>query len=147
MPVIRHHAEGVHLDARAPQSEHENAEDQLIEELARSQEKATLDAATAEVDEGMRSDVAWVLGHIPKSDAERGDRRSVLVESRRKRVFFLPTAWPLRLPIRTTEIRPVPALGLTEPPKYVQYLLCTCSVSGSDSASGGRPESLILDFH
>ena len=48
----------MHLDLRAAQSGDENTEDQLIEKLARSQEKATLDAATAEVDEGVRRDVA-----------------------------------------------------------------------------------------
>ncbi len=58
MPMVREHGEGMHLDLRAAQSEDENTEDKLIEELARSQEKATLDAATAEVDEGMGRDVA-----------------------------------------------------------------------------------------
>jgi len=48
----------MHLDPRAAQSEDENTDDQLIEKLARSQEKAALDAATAELDQGMGRDVA-----------------------------------------------------------------------------------------
>ena len=55
----------MHLDIRAAQSEHENAEDQLIEELARSQEEAALHASTTEVDEGMGRDVAYIFRHLP----------------------------------------------------------------------------------
>ena len=63
--MIRQDAERMHFDIRAPQSKHENAEDQLIEELAGSQEEAALHAATAEVDQGMGRDVAYFLRHLP----------------------------------------------------------------------------------
>ena len=59
--MVREDGERMHLDIRATQSEHEHADDQLIEKLAGSQEKAALHAATAEVDQGMGRDVAYLF--------------------------------------------------------------------------------------
>ena len=75
--MVREDGERMHLDIRAAQSEHENADHQLIEELAGSQEEAALHAATAEVDQGMRRDVAYLFRHLTQLDAQGLDRRSL----------------------------------------------------------------------
>ena len=67
----------MHLDIRTSQSENENAEDQLIEELAGSQDEAALHEATAEIDQGMRGDVAYLFRRLPQLDAEGLDHRSL----------------------------------------------------------------------
>ena len=51
------------LDFRPPKGQNKDADDELIEELAGSQKEAALNAATAQIDQGVRWNVTDLLSH------------------------------------------------------------------------------------